>query len=71
MSIKTNFIKECVRFCNREDIKHEMITLISSLIQAIIRELYPYIFLCLILILISFLLIIGIFVMLLYKQKLL
>ncbi len=58
----------CLNILKREDVKHELKTLISPLIDLILIEIYPYIYLSLIFVCISFFLHLGIFVLLLRKK---
>ena len=58
----------CVSILKREDVKNELKGLVSPLIDLILVDIYPYIYLSLIFVIISFLLHLGIFVLLL-KNK--
>ena len=53
------FIEKCVQILAREDVKHEMKILFKPLVSLIVQELYPYIYLSLLFVIISFLLILG------------
>tara|TARA_Y100000589_G_scaffold299076_1_gene308202 strand:- start:955 stop:1188 length:234 start_codon:yes stop_codon:yes gene_type:complete len=67
-SLKQNIINECLQILKREDVKNDIKELMKPLIDMIIKQLYPYIFLSIIFVSISFLLILGIFILLLrYK----
>ena len=55
----------CVSILKREDVKNELKGLLSPLIDLILVDIYPYIYLSLIFVIISFLLHLGIFVLLL------
>ena len=66
--IKNTIINECLKTLKREDVKNDIKELMKPLIDMIIAQLYPYIFLSIIFVSISFLLILGIFILLLrYK----
>ena len=52
----------CLNILKRQDVKNEIKTLISPLIDLILIEIYPYIYLSLIFVCISFFLHLGIFV---------
>ena len=54
----------CVSILKREDVKNELKGLFSPLIDLILVDIYPYIYLSLIFVIISFLLHLGIFVLL-------
>jgi hypothetical protein len=58
----------CVSILKREDVKKELKILVSPLVDLILVDIYPYIYLSLIFVIISFLLHLGIFVLLL-KNK--
>ena len=69
MSFKTTLIAECVNILKRDDVKSEIKALFSPIIDMVISEVYPYIFLSMIFVIISFLLILGIFILLLRKNS--
>jgi len=62
--MKEQFIEQCLLILSREDIKKELKELFKPLVSLIIQEIYPYIYLSLIFVIISFLLILGIFYLL-------
>lgn len=67
-SFKDSILNYCLNLLKREDVKNELKYLMKPMLDVIIQEIYPYIFLSLIFVVISFLLILGIFVLLLrYK----
>lgn len=66
---KEKVISECVEIIKREDVKQEIKAIFSPIIDLILQEIYPYIFLSMIFVLISFLLILGIFILLLRNNK--
>lgn len=55
----------CLGILKREDVKNELKNLMSPLVDMILVDIYPYIYLSLIFVCISFLLHLGIFVLLL------
>ena len=63
--MKEQFIQQCLLVLARDDVKKEMKELFKPVISLIIQEIYPYIYLSLIFVIISFLLILGIFYLLL------
>jgi len=71
---KESIINECISIMKRDDIRSELKTLLTPLIDLILIQIYPYLYLSLMFVLISFLLHLGIFVLLLrnktflYKQ---
>lgn len=62
--MKEQFIEQCLLILSREDIKKELKELFKPLVSLIVQEIYPYIYLSLIFVLISFLLLLGIFYLL-------
>tara|TARA_Y100000817_G_C16477516_1_gene376563 strand:+ start:254 stop:475 length:222 start_codon:yes stop_codon:yes gene_type:complete len=60
----------CLAVLKREDVKHELKTLAVPLIEPILDELYPYIYLSLLIVIISFLLHLGIFILLVRNRSL-
>ena len=59
----------CVSILKREDVKKELKTLVSPLIDLILVDIYPYIYLSLIFVIISFLLHLGIFALLIKNKS--
>ena len=59
----------CVSILKREDVKNELKGLLSPLIDLILVDIYPYIYLSLIFVINSFLLHLGIFVLLLRNRS--
>lgn len=56
-------IDNCLDFLKREDVKQELKTMLSPVANIILGEIYPYVFLCLIIVTIILLLHLGIFIM--------
>ena len=67
-NIKDTLIEQCLVILKREDVKDELKQLMKPMIDLILQELYPYIFLSIVFVFISFLLILGIFVLLLRNK---
>ena len=65
VSFKDSVISECVNILKRKDVKDEVKAIFQPIIDMVLQEIYPYIFLSMIFVLISFLLILGIFYLLL------
>jgi len=65
---KESIINECISIMKRDDIKSELKTLLTPLIDLILIQIYPYLYLSLMFVLISFLLHLGIFVLLLRNK---
>ena len=66
--LKDSIIKECLIVLKREDVKDELKKLFSPIIDLSIIQIYPYLYLCLMFVLISFLLHLGIFILLLRNK---
>lgn len=67
--IKESIIQQCLNIIKRKDVRQELQLLVRPMLDTILRELYPYIFLSILFVLISFLLVIGIFVILLRSER--
>ncbi len=68
--IKETIVNECLNVLHRDEVKAEFKNLMKPLIDMLIKEIYPYIFLSIIFVFISFLLILGIFILLLRNKML-
>ena len=68
MELKETIVNECLKVLHREDVKDEFKELMRPLIDMLIKEIYPYMFLSIIFVFISFLLILGIFILLLRNK---
>jgi hypothetical protein len=68
VNIKDSIIQECLVILKREDVKTEFKNMLSPFIDLIIQQIYPYLYLCLIFVIISFLLHLGIFILLLRNK---
>ena len=69
MNIKENIINECLNVLKKKEVKDEIKQLMRPLVDMLIKDIYPYIFLSIIFVIISFLLILGIFILLLQNRK--
>ena len=67
MVARQSFIEKCKKILGRDDIKEELHILVRPLLDYIINIISPYLYLSLILVTISFLLTLGIFVLLLRR----
>ncbi len=63
MHIKERFLEEIKSILKNETIKNEFINLFQPIINTILNNIYPYIYLSLIFVIISFLLILGNFIL--------
>lgn len=66
--MKETFLSKCVLLLQREDVKKEIKQLFSPTINDILNQIYPYIYLSLMFVIVSFLLHLGIFI-LLWRNK--
>lgn len=66
----TRLADACISFIRRDDIKKEMKAAFSPLIDMVLVDIYPYIYLSLIFVIISFILHLGIFVLLFRERQL-
>ena len=71
MTLKDSFIKEILKIFHREDVTNEIKDVMRPVIDMLLKEIYPYIYLSLIFVIISFLLILGIFLILVRSKFLL
>jgi hypothetical protein len=66
--MKQIIVDQCLELLSRDDIKIQMKQLFTPIIRMLLDEMYPYVYLSIIFILICFILILGNFVLLLrYK----
>ena len=66
--MKNTIIKECIDVLKRDDVKHEFKTFMTPIIDIILIQINPYLYLCMIFVIISFLLHLGIFILLLRNK---
>lgn len=69
--VKDRIITMFLNILKREDVKKEIKNVCSPIINLILVDIYPYIYLSLVLVIISFLLHLGIFILLFKKNILL
>ena len=67
--MKEMIIDKCLEVLKRKDVKEDIKELMRPVVDMIIKEIYPYIFLSIVFVFISFLLILGIFILLLRNNK--
>jgi len=68
MDFKEKIVQECLEILGRDDVKSEIKNITRPLIDIILREIYPYIYISIIFVFISFLLILGIFILLMRNK---
>lgn len=62
--MKDAIIEQCLLILRRDDVSTEIKKMITPLIELILIEIYPYLYISLIFVVISFLLHLGIFILL-------
>ena len=67
--IKEIIIKQCLELISREDVKEEVKKFIRPMINLMMEQIYPYLFISIGFSFISFLLVLGIFILLLKNKK--
>ena len=68
MMMREKIIDQCLHVMKRDDVKRELKQLFHPVIDLIMQEIYPYIYLSVIFVIISFLLTLGIFVLLMHNH---
>ena len=68
MDFKEKIVQECLEILGRDDVKSEIKNITRPLIDIILREIYTYIYISIIFVFISFLLILGIFIILMRNK---
>ena len=67
--MSSSFFKSCVDELQKENIKQELRKLIKPLVDIVLKDLYPYLYLSISFIFICFILILGIFYQLMRINK--
>jgi hypothetical protein len=67
--LKTTLIQECIDVLKRDDVKTEFKTFMTPIIDMILVQINPYLYLCMMFVIISFLLHLGIFILLLRNKS--
>ena len=67
--MKETIAEYCLEFIKRDEVKQELKNLFKPIIKLILEEIFPYIYLSLLLVIISFFLVLGIFILLLRTKK--
>ena len=66
--IKESIIQHCLNLLKRPDVKDELKAVMRPVIDMLLRQITPYIYLSITFVFISFLLILGIFILLLRNK---
>jgi len=67
--MKQIIIDQCLELLSREDIKIQMKLMFTPIIKLLLDEMYPYIYLSILFVVICFILILGNFILLLRYKK--
>ena len=71
--MKENFLEQCLFLLNKKEIKEQIKKILNPFLQIItktlLNEIYPYIYLSLIFVIVSFILHLGIFILLFRNNK--
>ena len=62
--LREKIIEQCLQAMKRDDVKKELKQMFHPVIDMVMQEIYPYIYLSVVFVMISFLLTLGIFIML-------
>jgi len=67
--MKDSFVKQCLDILKREDIKHQLRTLFSPIMEVILMEITPYIHTIICLVFIIFIMILAILILLIFLLR--
>ena len=67
--MKNTLIQECIDVLKRDDVKTEFKTFLTPVIDVSLAQINPYLYLCMMCVIISFLLHLGIFLLLLRNKS--
>ena len=67
--MKDVFLYKCLEILKRPEVKSEIKDFLRPLIDLILQEIYPYIYLSMLFVIISFLLILALFILLLRNSQ--
>ena len=65
----SSFLQKCLAVLKKEEVQLEIIRFMKPIINLILNEIYPYIYLSILLVFVCFFLILGIFILLLRKHS--
>jgi hypothetical protein len=68
-NFKDKVFDYCLDFIKKDEVKKELKNLFKPIVSLILEEIYPYIYLSLLLVVISFFLVLGIFIILIKSYK--
>lgn len=67
--MRDSFFQQCLDIIKRDEVKEEIKQFMKPVLDMLIQELYPYIYLSLLFVLVSFFLILAIFILLLRNKS--
>lgn len=67
--MRDSFFQQCLDIIKRDEVKEEIKQFMKPVLNMLIQELYPYIYLSLLFVLVSFFLILAIFILLLRNKS--
>jgi hypothetical protein len=67
--MKNTLIQECIDVLKRDDVKSEFKIFLTPVIDVILAQINPYLYLCMMFVIISFLMHLGIFLLLLRNKS--
>jgi hypothetical protein len=67
-SMRDTIVNECLELIKKDEVKKEVKELFKPIINMILKDIYPYIFISMLFVTISFLLILGIFIIILRSK---
>lgn len=67
--MNSSFLQKCLAVLKKEEVQLEIIRFMKPIINLILNEIYPYIYLSILLVFVCFFLILGIFILLLRKHS--
>ena len=66
--MRDTIVNECLDLMKKDEVKKEVKELFKPIINMILKDIYPYIFISMLFVTISFLLILGIFIIMLRSK---
>ena len=67
--MKEYIVRECINVLRRDDVKEEVKSFIKPLLALFLEQIYPYVYLCLFLVFVSFVLVVIFFEQCIVKFK--
>ncbi len=67
--MQSNIIQSCKDLLKSKEVQHQILEFMKPFINCILNEIYPYLYLSILLVFICFFLLLAIFLLLLKRQK--